>query len=81
VTRYQATLTDTFGGDPNYAWVRRETFEAPDDASQALLIRRAKRAVGLTGRGKTIAIGEVIEHRPHSACMVLFVEHQPENDQ
>lgn len=38
---YQIELTDTFGGEANYCWVRRATFEAPADAPTALIVRRA----------------------------------------
>lgn len=27
---YEVELTDTFGGDANYSWVRRAVIEAPD---------------------------------------------------
>lgn len=62
---YQIEYTDTFGGEANYSWVRRETVHMPelthygyDGATnyvranrvyQRELMRRAKAAVGLTG--------------------------------
>jgi len=63
--KYQVEYTDTFGGEPNYAWVRRATITMPElthygydgssgyaranRAFQRELMRRAKAAVGLTG--------------------------------
>lgn len=62
--RYNVELTDTFGGDANYSWVRRAVVFMPDlthygydggngyaKANRAFcreLVRRAKAAVGLT---------------------------------
>lgn len=62
---YDVEYTDTFGGDANYSWVRRETVTMPDlthygyDGSTNYvkanrvfdreLMKRAKAAVGLTG--------------------------------
>ena len=62
---YTVTYTDTFGGEPNFSWVRRATVTMPDityygydgmygyaRANRAYnreLMRRAKAAVGLTG--------------------------------
>lgn len=72
--QYQIEYTDTFGGDANYSWVRRAVIEAPADAKAALIMRRAKKALGLSGaRGKTVEYGEVIEFRPYNSATVLFV--------
>lgn len=72
--KYQIEYTDTFGGDANYSWVRRGVIEAPDTAKAALLMRRAKKALGLSGaRGKTVEYGEVIEFRPYNCATILFI--------
>ena len=63
--KYDVELTDTFGGEANYCWVKRATISMPDmthygyDGStnyctvkpiyERELMRRAKAAVGLTG--------------------------------
>lgn len=63
--KYDVEYTDTFAGEANYSWVRRETVEMPElthygyDGStnyckankifQRELMRKAKAAVGLTG--------------------------------
>ena len=72
--KYSAQLTDTFAGEANYSWVRNATFEAPDAASTPLLVRRAKRALGLCGPHKTEEWGETIAIRPQGACIIAFVE-------
>lgn len=86
---YAVELTDTFGGQANYSWVRRAKIESPSwdtfkdwdgngrrepKAFQRTLMRRAKAAVGLTGmRGETVSYGDSYEFRPYGACVVLFV--------
>lgn len=63
--KYDVELTDTFGGEANYCWVRRAVVEMPElthygyDGGtnyakanrifQRELMRKAKAAVGLTG--------------------------------
>ena len=74
---FTAELTDTFGGEANYAWVKRETFTAPRTISDRALMRRAKAATGLTGvRGRMYNHGDMLEFRPYRRCMVLFVAYQ-----
>lgn len=62
---HQVEYTDTFGGDANYSWVKRETVTMPElthygyDGAQGYvkanrtynreLMRKAKAAMGLTG--------------------------------
>jgi hypothetical protein len=68
---YIAEYTDTYGGESNYSWVRRETVEAPN---LRLAFRRAKKALGLSGlRGRVSEYGDMIDFRPYGACTVLFV--------
>ena len=72
--KYDAEYTDTFGGDANYSWVRRTSFEAPSNASDALIMRRAKRLLGLSGsRGRRSNFGDTLEFRPSGCCTVLFI--------
>lgn len=74
--KFRAEYTDTFSGDANYSWVRRAEFEAPDNATDALLMRRAKKALGLSGaRGKRETWGETIVFRPWGACTILFIDY------
>lgn len=71
---YNVEYADTFGGEANYSWVRRETVEAPGNVTQRELMRRAKAVIGLTGaRGRTGSYGDMIEFRPYRSCTVMFV--------
>jgi hypothetical protein len=72
--RYQAELTDTFRGEANYCWVRRETIELPSGSSDLSIVRAAKRALGLSGvRCSRSELGETIELRPYGLCQVAFI--------
>lgn len=72
--KFLAEYTDTFCGDPNYSWVIRRFFEAPDTASDRLLMRRAKAAVGLSGvKGMTTNHSMMLEFRPYKSSTVMFV--------
>lgn len=72
--KYTWEYTDLMGGEANYSWVRHGTFEAPADASDALIMRRAKKAAGLNGcRGRRSSCGDTLEFRPARSCTVLFV--------
>lgn len=71
--KIQLEITDTFGGEANYSWVRRYTLDTPDDISRRALVRRIKNAAGLTGvRCATDGHGGMIVIRPVGACVVLF---------
>lgn len=65
--------TDTFGGDANYSWVDRHSFNA-DGMSDLAIIRKAKKLVGLSGlRGRGTWIGEMYEFRPYGLCTIMFI--------
>jgi hypothetical protein len=71
---YEAEYTDTFAGEANYCWVRRERFDVPAGASEALIVRRAKAALGLTGvRCNKTSYGDMIDLRPRGSCTVVFI--------
>jgi hypothetical protein len=72
--RYEAELTDTFGGEVNYSWVQRERIELPAGSSDLSIVRAAKRALGLSGvRCARSELGETIELRPYGLCQVAFI--------
>lgn len=72
---YDYEYTDTFGGEANYAWVRRGTVRA---RSMLGAVRAAKRAVGLSGvRCRRDDYGDSVDLRPHGMCVVLFVFESP----
>lgn len=71
---WNVELTDTFGGEANYSWVKRATFTAPQNLSDQAVVRRAKAAIGLTGdRCRTTNHGDSFELRPYGSCTVAFV--------
>jgi hypothetical protein len=66
--------TDTFAGESNYSWVRRETIDAPDALSDRAIVRRAKAWAGLSGiRSRVEKFGDLIAIRPAGICHVVFV--------
>jgi hypothetical protein len=75
---WECEYTDTFGGEANYSWVRRETVEVPDrlympSATPRHLGTRFKRALGLTNvRGRTYWQGDSWEFRPYKTATVAF---------
>lgn len=72
--RFEAELTDTFGGEANYSWVQRVTFEAPATASNRSLLRRAKAALGTRARVRTtIDYGDMLRADVIGACICMFV--------
>ena len=79
---YQIEVTDTFGGDANYCWVKRGTINAPDNATRRYLVRKAKAFAGWTNwKCEVRDLGDIIEIRPWDANMVCFVSWQEGRDQ
>jgi hypothetical protein len=71
---FQFEYTDTFGGEANYSWVKREYVDLPPTATDRELVRAAKKWAGLTGmRCETDNFGETIAIRPRNMATVLFV--------
>lgn len=73
---YVVEYTDTFGGEPNYGWVRRATIEVPDAATMRQILRRARAAVGLASgvRGDVVAnYGDEWWWKPRGCCTVMMV--------
>ena len=67
-------VTDTFGGEANYAWVYRYAIRTPDDISDLALVRRIKSVTGYSGiRGRTYVVsGDSVEIRFPARCVVIF---------
>jgi hypothetical protein len=78
---YFVEYTDTFGGEANYCWVRRALINTPkaeyrSAAYKRDLLRRARRAVGITGklRGDVTAdYGDELHWVPRGCCTVLMI--------
>jgi hypothetical protein len=72
--RVNFEMTDTYGGESNYSWVRRESFAAPEGVSNRAIVRRAKAWAGWSGyRAKVENYGDMIAIRPSGICQVVFV--------
>ena len=71
--RWETEMTDTFGGEPNYSWIRRGSTLVPENASRRTIVRMVKADLGLTGvRCRTFDDGDRIELRPYGECTVAF---------
>lgn len=71
---YQLEITDTFGGEANYSWVRRHTFDKPATASRRSIVRRAKALAGWTNVPCIVDdYGDLISIKPRGVCMVAHV--------
>ena len=66
-------MTDTFGGEANYCWVRRASFLC-DGLTDRQIILRAKAAMGVTGyRSNTAAYGDEFRLDMCGANEVIFI--------
>lgn len=66
--------TDTFGGEANYAWVKRGEFQDSPRTPDNLIVKKVKALVGLTGvKCKRTHYGDMIELRPYGSATVLFI--------
>ena len=73
--KYHYEMTDTFGGEANYSWVRRGEVELPEGASGLMLVRRVKKALGLEGvQCKRESYGDShFTLYPVGSCTVVFI--------
>lgn len=71
-------VTDTFGGEANYSWVRRWTLQADDKPSRRAIVRRCKATANIGCRHKTTDYGDMIrlDFQPGGwlACMFITFE-------
>lgn len=72
---YYVEVTDTFGGQANYSWVRRAELTVPPALSRRSLVRRAKALMGWSGRRCAVYdYGDAqLELRPHASSVVMFI--------
>lgn len=70
---YDIELTDTFGGEANYSWVKRVELEFDKNYTDRQFVRRVKAELGLTGvRCEIEDYGDSITIRPRGLCQVAF---------
>lgn len=66
--------TDTFGGESNYSWVRREEYTGKAKTDKGV-IRAAKKWAGLSGaRCKVHNFGDMLALYPAGICQVVFIQ-------
>ena len=71
---FQFEMTDTFGGEANYSWVKRATFDYSDTISDRALVRRAKRWAGLSGVKCSVDnFGDYLCIKPAAAPLAVFI--------
>lgn len=76
--KFTVEYTDTFGGEANYAWVKRDSFML-ESMDVKFVKAFAKDLMGLKGvRGRWEDYGDDLIFRPHGMCTVLFVNHNGE---
>ncbi len=69
--KIEIEVTDTFGGEANYGWVRRYSIDAPETTAQQK--RAIKKASGYTGtRGRWEDYSDVMKFTPRGQCVVVF---------
>ena len=67
-------LTDTFGGEANYSWVRRQRMELPDNVSDRTIVRCVKARLGYSNVPcRKEDYGDTIALYPHKECAVIFI--------
>lgn len=69
----KAEHTDTFGGEANYSWVRREEFEMKPEATRIAVVREVKRRMGINNRTITIDLGDSLALKFVGMAQILFI--------
>ena len=73
-------ITDTFGGEANYSWVKRGKIQCKpgEDCSDLAAVRRAKKHAGWENlRCKREDYGATIVLRPVGRCIIMFIDFYP----
>jgi hypothetical protein len=72
----QFEVTDTFGGEANYAWAHRGNLDLPENITDRAIVRRLKAFAGFTGlRCEVFSSGDYISVRPigrSAPCQIAF---------
>jgi len=77
--KFTVEYTDTFGGEANYSWVKRDTFMVQQGTPDSFIKGFAKSLMGLRGiRGRWEEYGHGFRFTPRGSCTVLFVTYSQE---
>jgi hypothetical protein len=71
---FNVTMTDTFCGEANFAWVDRKELTMPADATTKAIAAAAKKLCRITGKVTVEDYGDPIELHPHGQNIVIFIE-------
>lgn len=75
-TNIEYEVTDLFGGEPNYSWVKRGAVEClPGESySDRAAVRRVKKVIGWNGiKCRTVTDGDTIALYPYGLLQVCFI--------
>lgn len=72
---YECVLTDTFAGEANFSWVKREEITFDTQYSERELRVKIRETMGLTNeRLRVDDFGDSLTyHFPRNACKIMFV--------
>ena len=71
--KYAVVYTDTYGGEANFSWVKREVLDTNTKCDRVLM-KKAKRLIGITGsKGVTSSHGDDITFQPYRLGTILFI--------
>jgi hypothetical protein len=71
--KWDVEMTDTFGGEPNYSWIKRGTTLVREGASRLSIVRAIKRELGISGtRCRVYDHGDMLELTPYGTCTVAY---------
>jgi len=69
-----AEMTDLYCGEANYGWVRRASITVPENATDRVIVRRVKSALGIPGvRAQTNSWGDYIEMKSERGGWAAFI--------
>jgi hypothetical protein len=75
MTKCVVTVTDTFGGEANYGWVKRYEFQPRNAESQRSVIRQAKSLANMTAvKADTYDYGDGYTVKPRGYNQIIFVD-------
>jgi len=78
---YEIEHTDTFGGEANYSWVRRETIRVAHKASKRSIMIHAMRAIGMSGYKikESEEYADVIKVTWRNTAQIAFITYKEES--
>lgn len=70
----QIEITDTYGGDANYSWVRRSKIEGMEGKSDLAIVKAVKKQIGWSGiRCRVERYGDLIRLSPFRDAVTCFI--------